>query len=62
MDDSIYFMPGCALCKESGLIYLPDFPPCYRFCACAAGVRRRESEPDVVDEANSREIALGVRA
>jgi hypothetical protein len=49
----------CVLCSDTGIQHLPDYPPAYRFCLCAAGARRRDSEPAVVDEANARELRMG---
>ena len=51
--------PVCGFCEDTGLIHLPKYPPCYRWCACPAGVERRASEPQLVDESNQRETALG---
>lgn len=50
--------PLCMCCRDTGLQYLPDYPPRYRFCLCAAGVLRQQSEPGLCDEANARELAL----
>lgn len=61
MSDSLNAFPQhplCGFCKDGGIVHLPEFPPCYRFCACAAGVARAASDPTVIDEANAREAAL----
>lgn len=50
--------PDCMLCADTGIQHLPDYPPCYRFCACGKGVARKILEPFVVDEANDRELML----
>ena len=50
--------PDCQICKDTGLQHLPDYPPCYRWCVCPAGIARRGAEPGLVDEANARELAL----
>lgn len=50
--------PDCMLCGDTGLQHLPDYPPCYRFCACKAGIARCAAEPNLVDEANEREALL----
>ena len=54
--------PDCMLCKDTGIQHLPDYPPCYRFCACAAGASRQYAEPGLCGEANARELALQVNA
>lgn len=42
--------PDCMMCKDTGLQYLPQFPPAYRFCACWRGRKLQEDTPRLVDE------------
>jgi hypothetical protein len=44
------------LCSDSGLTFGTDQP--WRWCTCAAGIARREKEPNLVDEANATREAL----
>lgn len=50
----------CQLCKDTGLQYLPDYPPAYRFCGCTKGLILWAEKPNIVDEANARERELGI--
>ncbi len=48
----------CMLCKDTGLLHLPDFPPAYRYCKCPKGVELQATEPNLVDECNAREARI----
>lgn len=57
-------LPECVLCHDTGIQYLPDYPPAYRWCACSAGKRREQTEPKRVTEANAmhaKTMQIGAR-
>lgn len=45
--------PHCWRCGDDGILGGKNFETPWTWCECAAGRRRRQTEPEVVDEANA---------
>jgi hypothetical protein len=52
--------PDCMFCHGTGVIHVRDFAPHFRFCTCAAGVKRQFKEPTLIDLSNRLDARLGV--
>ncbi len=50
--------PDCMCCSDTGIQHLPDYPPCYRFCGCAAGIQRRKDDPFEMEQFNALESRM----
>lgn len=50
--------PDCVLCSDGGMHQIEGI---WKFCLCAAGISRREREPNAVTEANLILEKLGLK-